>query len=79
MGLSIFLNKFKLINRNQFKEINIFYSKINNGLITISLCKINFMIKSCNKLNKKLLSMINSFWYLSSEDKKKAYLVNITF
>ncbi len=78
MGLSIFLNKFKLINRNQFKEINIFYSKINNGLITISLCKINFMIKSCNKLIKKLLSMINSFWYLSSEDKKKVYLVNIT-
>ena len=73
------LNKFKLINRNQFKEINIFYSKINIGLITISLFNINFIIKSCNKLIKKLLSIINSFLYLSSDDKKKAYLVNITF
>ena len=71
-GLNLILNKFKLINKNQFKEINIIYSKINNGVITISLFIINFIIKSCNRLIKKLLSIINSFWYLSSDDKKKS-------
>ena len=48
-----------------------FYSKINNGLITISLCKTSFIIKSFNKLNKKCLNITNSLWYLSSDCKKK--------
>ena len=47
------------------------YSKINNGLITISLCKTSLIIKSFNKLNKKCLNITNSLWYLSSDCKKK--------
>ena len=48
-----------------------FYNKINNGLMIIIFFKISFTIKSCIKLNRKYLNNVNSFLYLSLDDKKK--------